>query len=240
MLHSGHLTITRPWQYHRVGNPEVDGGVFHWLILDVGVRRPNQEWRWPEWLLWSKADRERLSVLLRHNEHPVWRANPGIIRVFRRIQSALQLEDAEQVVARLKLHVNELLIEVLELLGDKQIALDESLVSSQHTVRVFLQGLAERLDQNWTLDSMAEACGLGRTQFARYCQEITGMAPIEYLSHLRLETAAKLLHHHPNRPITEIAFNCGFSSSQYFANRFRAHKGCTPREYRKEQHQLAV
>ncbi|MER3444669.1 MAG: AraC family transcriptional regulator, partial [Meiothermus sp.] len=51
LLRTGHLTITRPWQYHRVGNPEVDAGTFHWLILDVGVRRPNQEWHWPEWLL---------------------------------------------------------------------------------------------------------------------------------------------------------------------------------------------
>lgn len=235
LLRTGHLTITRPWQYHRVGNPEVDAGTFHWLILDVGVRRPNQEWHWPEWLLWSKTDLERLTVLLRHNDHPVWRANAGIMRTFRRIQAVLRLEDPEQVVARLKLHVNELLIEVLELLGGKQIPLDQSLISSQHTVRVFLQGLPERLGQDWTLDSMAEACGLGRTQFARYCQEITAMTPIEYLTHLRLETAAKLLHRYPNRPITEIAFGCGFGSSQYFANRFRAHKGCTPREYRRRQ-----
>ncbi|MBF6595053.1 MAG: helix-turn-helix transcriptional regulator [Thermaceae bacterium] len=235
LLHPGHLTITRPWQYHRVGNPLVDAGQFHWLILDVGVRRPNQEWRWPDWLLWSQQDLERLTVLLRHNDNPVWRANAGIIRCFERIHAVLKLENYVQVVARLKLHVNELLIEVLELLGGEQIPLDESLISSQHTVRVFLQGLPEQLGQDWTLDAMGRACGLGRTQFARYCQEITGMTPIEYLTFVRLETAARLLHKHPHRPITEIAFSCGFGSSQYFANSFRTHKGCTPREYRQAQ-----
>lgn len=235
LLHSGHLTITRPWQYHRVGNPLVDAGTFHWLILDVGVRRPNQEWCWPEWLLWSKRDLERLTVLLRHNDNPVWRANAGIVRTFKRIQAVLNLKDQEQVVARLKLHVNELLIEVLELLGDQQIPLNQNLTSSEHAVRVFLKGLSEHLGQAWTLDSMARACGLARTQFARYCLEICGMTPIEYLTRLRLETAARMLREYPQLPITEIAFSCGFGSSQYFANSFHAFKSCTPTEFRQQR-----
>ena len=47
-LDAGDLTITRPWQSHRLGFPAVPRCRIHWIILDVGVRRPNQEWRWPE------------------------------------------------------------------------------------------------------------------------------------------------------------------------------------------------
>ena len=47
-LESGCLTITRPWQRHRVGNPHVQASRLHWLILDVSVRRPNQDWCWPD------------------------------------------------------------------------------------------------------------------------------------------------------------------------------------------------
>jgi AraC family L-rhamnose operon regulatory protein RhaS len=34
------------------------------------------------------------------------------------------------------------------------------------------------------------------------------------------------------RSITEIAFEVGFNTSQYFANRFKKQFGCTPAEYR--------
>jgi AraC family L-rhamnose operon regulatory protein RhaS len=34
------LTVTRPWQRHRVGDPNIGAGRLHWLILDVSVRRP--------------------------------------------------------------------------------------------------------------------------------------------------------------------------------------------------------
>ena len=35
-----HLTITRPWIRHKLGNPNVELSKLHWLILDVGVRHP--------------------------------------------------------------------------------------------------------------------------------------------------------------------------------------------------------
>ena len=57
LLHADALTITRPWQTHRVGNPAVGPGKLHWLILDVGVRRPNQSWKWPAWIMLSGPDR---------------------------------------------------------------------------------------------------------------------------------------------------------------------------------------
>jgi AraC family L-rhamnose operon regulatory protein RhaS len=58
------------------------------------------------------------------------------------------------------------------------------------------------------------------------------MTPIQYLNHCRLTAAARLLKETPNRSITQIALNCGFASSQYFATLFRRHFGVTPRAFR--------
>lgn len=63
-LESGHLTITRPWQRHRVGNPHIGPSRLCWLILDVGVRRPDQPWKWPDWMILSPTDQRRLTALL--------------------------------------------------------------------------------------------------------------------------------------------------------------------------------
>ena len=48
-LQAGNFVITRPWQLHKIGAPNIERGRLHWLILDVGVRRPNQHWNWPAW-----------------------------------------------------------------------------------------------------------------------------------------------------------------------------------------------
>jgi AraC-like DNA-binding protein len=47
-----------------------------------------------------------------------------------------------------------------------------------------------------------------------------------------VEKAAALLTADLASSITEIAFRCGFQSSQYFAKAFRERYGLTPSEYR--------
>jgi AraC family L-rhamnose operon regulatory protein RhaS len=231
-LRHGHLTITRPWQRHRVGAPNVTASRLHWLILDVGVRRPNQPWRWPKWLVLSDAELSRLTRLLRYNEHPVWRAEPHLGRRFE-VLSGLCDEAATKIDAtRLKLCINELLLEVLDLLTSKNIALDQSLTSTLRHVELFLADLRHHLDHPWTVDAMAGHCGLGRTRFAHYCQQITNLSPLEYLTRLRIEAAQILLRTRPEMTVTQVAMACGFSSSQYFATVFRQRTGRAPRECR--------
>jgi AraC family L-rhamnose operon regulatory protein RhaS len=82
--------------------------------------------------------------------------------------------------------------------------------------------------ENWTLDVMAEECGLSRTRFADYCKLLTNMSPVQYLQHLRLEQAAAMLRLPHRGSVTDIAFSCGFNSSQYFSSAFRKRYGHAP------------
>ncbi len=79
---------------------------------------------------------------------------------------------------------------------------------------------------------MAKECGLNRTRFAHYCKQITNTTPAEYLTACRVEAAERLLRSPEAPSITDIAFSCGFGSSQYFATVFRRHTGQTPKEFR--------
>lgn len=231
-LKPGDLTITRPWQRHRVGDPRVPANHYSWLILDVGMRRPNQPWTWPDWLLFPKTGLKRLTDLLRHNEQPVWSTQSGIGRCFARIDEAAALGNGMANQTRLKIHINELIVLLAELLESRNPHLDESLTGSERTVQLFLENLHRRIDEPWTLDSMAEACGLGRTHFASYCRKLSNAPPMEYLTRLRLEAAARFLSEQPESSVTEIAFRCGFQSSQYFAKVFRSHHGHPPSGHR--------
>jgi AraC-like DNA-binding protein len=111
--------------------------------------------------------------------------------------------------------------------------LDESLSSRRRSVELFLASLLQQLDQPWTLDSMAEQCGLGRTRFTHYCCELTNRSPLEYLNNCRIEQACRLLENDSKQSVTDIAFSCGFTSSQYFATVFRRFTETSPQAYRK-------
>ncbi len=234
VLRKGHFTITRPWQFHSVGNPNVAASRLYWLILDVNVRRPNQPWQWPDWLISSPDDLRQLTHLLRYNEQPVWKSDTEIARIFTKLIELLESQEPRESETKLKLYINELLIAVMEMLQRKQIPLDKHLSTSQRAVEMFLVALQEHIAHNWDLNSMAKQCGLSRSQFSNYCKQITNMTPIEYLTHCRLNTATRLLTEQPEMSITEVAYACGFNSSQYFATTFQSRRGYSPSKFRNQ------
>jgi AraC-like DNA-binding protein len=234
----GTLSITRPWQLHQVGDPHLGPGRIHWIIIDVGVRRPNQPWIWPDWCVLTAEDCRELTAVLRGNEHPVWAASAEIQLIFRKLGAYVASEDPARLASHLMVALNQLVLAILELLRCQHFVPDRSLTSRCRTVELFLRELrrSPRMQETiWTLDGMAEICGMGRSAFSDYCHELTNTSPIDYLNRCRLENAARRLASQPAASITAIALDCGFSSSQYFCRKFKARYGMTPRAWRTDQ-----
>lgn len=232
ILSDGDLTVTRPWQQHRVGNPDVTACRLHWLILDVGVRRPNQSWRWPAWLNLSATDLAYLTTVLSQNEQPVWRADDEVAHYFSKLADIVDDFDQQRAESRVRLYVSGLLLALCDVLRRIQPTLDPSLSSTHRTVELFLASLPDHIDRPWDLCTMASACGLGRSRFSQYCRQITNMSPNDFLTRCRIICAAALLLRERHYSITDIALRTGFGSSQYFSTVFKRHIGCSPREYR--------
>lgn len=116
----------------------------------------------------------------------------------------------------------------------------------------YLCAMAQRLseaDQSTTLVSRAReyialhlAEELSLSEVATYAQcspgtlsrqfvRVTGSTFTNYLQKARIEQVRRQLLH-SSLPITEIAFNNGFSSTSQFNRTFRKYLGCTPRSYR--------
>jgi AraC family L-rhamnose operon regulatory protein RhaS len=234
-LRSGDLTITRPWQRHRVGDPHVPAGRLHWLILDVGVRRPHQAWQWPPWLVLSRPDLRELAGRLRHNEQPVWHAGDDLRQCVRRVAHLVESDPTPDRLSWVTLHLNELFLLLLRLCRHSEAPLDEGLSSSLRTVELFLAELAadpDLLFHEWTLARLASHCGLGVTRFVHHCRQITDATPMHYLAACRLDAARESLRHDPGQTITEVAARCGFASSQYFATLFGRRFGEPPGAWR--------
>ena len=149
-------------------------------------------------------------------------------------QTILQ-NDTPYLDSKIKICVNRILISLLELFEKESVSFDEKLISSKRSVNIFLGELDSLYAQIWTLENMAEYCGLGVTQFSKYCQEITNRSPMKYLNDIRLEKACQLLKESADKNIIDIAFDCGFSSNQYFTRVFKERYGMSPQLFSKSQ-----
>ncbi len=222
------LTIARPWQPHKVGDPVIGPNKLFFLILDVGVRKPNQEWTWPGWLLMNREELEELTKLLRQNEHHVWSDCRDFHHCFQEIGRAVEEYPNSKDVTYIALKLNELFYLLLHMFRTRKIPLNESLTSNFRTVQVFLGELRELLSEDWTIEKMARECSVCTTRFVQYCRQLTNRSPMQHLNSLRLERARSLLLEHREMPIIDIAMQCGFATSQYFASCFKRKYNMTP------------
>ncbi len=236
----GDFTITRPWQAHKVGNPYIGVGKFYWIILDVGVRRPHQPWTWPEWIVLSEGDLSRLTMLLRQNEQPVWKASNEIRECFKSISRTIKKDVNGSAASKIRLYVNELLIHLLEMFDHGNMVLNEALTDSMRSAKQFLNELSNDPAYPWTIEQMAKSSGLGLTRFTHHCKQITNLTPMQYLTQKRLELAKMKFENSPDCSATQIAYECGFTSSQYFTTVFKKNEKCTPQEYRERINRSSV
>jgi AraC family L-rhamnose operon regulatory protein RhaS len=231
-LNRSWLSITRPWQRHRLGDPNVTACTLGWFVLSVEALRPNQRWKWPEWLPLPESDIRRFTEHLRGQERSVWPASADLVRSFERLEQPMR-ERQRHTLPRLAIGITDVLLGIADLLeGDDQ-DFDPYFSSTERTVELFLDGLRSRLSEPWTVDSMSAACGLGRTRFIHYCRQVVSAAPADYLNGLRLDRTLELLVS-TDLSVADIAYQCGFSSSQYLATMFKEQFGRTPTEARSQ------
>ena len=107
---------------------------------------------------------------------------------------------------------------------------DLNLAAYKKMVAYIYQNYAEKL----ALSDIARAGGVCRSKCCAVFQTYLGRTPIAFLNDYRLQVGMHLLSD-ATRSITEIALACGFNSPSYFAELFLREKGCTPRDYRREQ-----
>lgn len=223
------MFVVRPWQLHALGDPTIGASHIIWVLMDMGVRRPHETWLWPDWIGWPERDRKRLSELLSKNEQISYLASRDVTRTFLEIHEVVAGGDIEGGEARLRLLISMMLLQFRQMLESQSPVLDLALASSKRTVEIFLKRLRHALDEDWTLENMAAECNLSRTQFTQHCQVLTNMTPVRYLQMLRL-TAARQLLESGQQSVTHVAFDCGFSSSQYFATCYKKRFGFSPVE----------
>ena len=88
-----------------------------------------------------------------------------------------------------------------------------------------------RMEDDLSLDDMAQSVGLSTAHFARMFRKSTGETPHQFVLRQRLERAKAMLRA-PDARVLDVAVACGFKTQQHFAQAFRDLWGASPTEYR--------
>lgn len=101
-------------------------------------------------------------------------------------------------------------------------------------VRRCVEMIAAGSMRDVSLTLLAPEAGLSPFHFARAFKTSVGVPPHAYQVRLRIERAQALLLR-SDLPVTEIALEVGYDSSQALARAFRRQVGCSPSAYRRER-----
>ncbi|MBE5867092.1 MAG: helix-turn-helix transcriptional regulator [Lachnospiraceae bacterium] len=141
-------------------------------------------------------------------------------------EELLQLFNSKDIVAPIKL--NTLLLSLLSQLFE-YIYSHKKYCAAVETCITYME---THFSQNITLDTLSKISGYSGLHFLRLFKHDTGCTPHDFLTSIRMNSAKNMLIY-TDKPLSEIASECGFSSDSHFKILFKKTTGFTPGIYRK-------
>ena len=104
--------------------------------------------------------------------------------------------------------------------------------NNREVIQHVLEYIRQNLGANLTLDALAAEAKFSPVYFHKLFKRSTGLTLREYIEEQRLKRSVELLIS-TDMSLSQIAYECGFSSQSYFSYAFKKKTGSTPREYAK-------
>ena len=126
-----------------------------------------------------------------------------------------------------------LLLELLYLMGDigEESTVREARKSNnERAIRYALDYIHTHLTADLSLSALAEVVSFSPIHFHNCFRAATGRTLRDYVEEQRIKHAIRLLVG-TERTLSEIAYECGFSSQAYFSYAFKRRMKTTPRDY---------
>lgn len=217
-MRGGDLFCTPPNEPHSSGGHPCGPGVIYCLLVRVPTQRHG--------LLELSPKESRLLVdrFLRLPDRQ-FQAKRGIKPLF---DELIRLHDRPATFLRQPCMRSAMLRLLLAVL-DSAVLHSKSQTSSR--IAKIVQTIRERPASEFRLEDLARQAHLSLPRFKGLFKTETGVSPWQFIVQTRIEAAQRRLHDEQT-PITDIALDLGFPSSQYFATVFKRVTRMTPREYR--------
>lgn len=225
LLYPGDATVTMPWQEHGGTYDAMDVGKLAWIIITPEKFKEQGALELGAWSSIPGSGQKEIGQLLRKAGKPYFRADEYLRQIFSELYGVLENKKPQQW------RVNHLLDELLFHVSGK---ITEPSPSRKF---VFDIGLVEKrisadLRRKWALPDLEKITGYGKSMLNIMFRQQTGFSSKSYIVHLRVNSSKRMLGQ-TDSPITRIACECGFTSSQQFSSVFKKYTGQTPSEFRK-------
>ncbi|MCZ8510971.1 AraC family transcriptional regulator [Paenibacillus filicis] len=112
-------------------------------------------------------------------------------------------------------------------------ARSQSLARSEQVCNLITNYLYTTMEQPFRLEDMAQDLNFSINYLSKCLKKHTGLTPLHYLNHIRMEKAVALLSH-TNLTLQEISMKVGIPDYNYFFRLFRKHAGIPPAKFRSE------
>ena len=131
--------------------------------------------------------------------------------------------------------LQSLILKLVYILDKNTAHLIKSTPKSNHhkTIERTLEYINNNLTADLTLESLASSANFNAIYFHKLFKASTGKTLHEYVEDQRIKKSINLLIS-TDMTLTEIAYECGFSSQSYFSYAFKKKIGSAPREYAKK------
>lgn len=104
-------------------------------------------------------------------------------------------------------------------------------INTQIRIQKMLSYIREHYAEAVTLEDIAAAANISRSEAGRCFNTYMGCSPVDALIRHRLQIAHRLIKD-TTLTLQEISYSCGFNSVNYFSRQFRKTYGYTPGQYR--------
>jgi AraC family transcriptional activator of mtrCDE len=163
----------------------------------------------------GRDDYAGLHALLHTMRHESLQSSPG----------------GEAVIAHLSAALFTLVVRTLMDEGDLQQGLLALLMDAR--IGPALAAVIAAPAEPWTLERLADASRMSRASFARHFADLSPATPMDVVTALRMDLAARLLRQTP-RSIEQIGEACGYISRAAFGQAFKRAHGTSPAAFRRQ------
>jgi AraC-like DNA-binding protein len=217
-LRGGDVFLTFPDEVHSTGDAPEEKGALYWMILRL-PRRGESFLGLPR----RQGDAIVRGLLEIPSHH-----FPGSRRMKEHLDAISLLYDEPATPFGAAGISNRVLAFLLEVI---RCSWRPAPVARRDSFQPILDHIASHPDETPRVPELAARAGLSVARFSARFKEKTGVPPAEYILRAKIEEARRRLEK-GGRTVTQVAYDLGFSSSQYFATAFKRLQGHPPGELR--------
>ena len=212
-LAPGEVFVNLPGERHTVSE-HPKGLILYWMIVRLDTDEPS-------FLRQPPGEAAALRRALLHIPHRHFRGTETIKRLFQSLHMLVDEPATPLRTLRLRTTTLELLMEVVSAASGHTVPPDES------RLETILREMQNHPENPYPVEALARKANMAPTHFITRFRNLAGLPPRQFLLDCRMKAARRLLQE-TAAPVTEIALQLGFCSSQHFASLFKRHTGITP------------